>query len=97
MWSRTDPQGASQWLALQPEGEARQAAVRSFVTEVAWKNPELAVPWVQTLADETQRNNAIQNVARQWMQIDAAKARAWLETTSLPEAQKDLLLKGDAH
>jgi len=45
------------------------------------------------LTDVFDRNNAIENVAITWLQTDPASAKAWLATTSLPDDQKQQLLK----
>jgi hypothetical protein len=63
------------------------------VNNVAEENPEMALPWVKALTDENLRNGAIENIARSWLQIDPAKATAWLNQTSLPEDRKTELLK----
>ena len=51
----------------------------------------MAAPWTETLTDPNQRNNAIENVARNWLRTDPAAATKWLNATSLPQEQKQQL------
>jgi hypothetical protein len=44
------------------------------------------------LTDQNQRNNAIENIARNWLRTDPTAAEKWLVNTSLPKQQKQNLL-----
>jgi hypothetical protein len=76
-----------------PDDKAKQSATQSFVNNISYQYPAIAAPWAATLSDPNQRNNAIENVARNWLQSDTAAAKDWLSTTSLPDDRKARLLQ----
>ena len=59
--------------------------MQTYVNNTSGQYPDMAAPFAAALTDETQRNNAIQNVARQWLRTDPTPATTWLQSTSLPE------------
>ena len=77
-WARNDPQGAGQWLATLPADKSRERAAQSYVSQLSYEYPEMAAPWVNAISDPNQRNFAIENVARQWLQADSKAAATWL-------------------
>jgi len=91
-WAHSDPARASEWLSGLPENKTRQNLAQTFVAYLGYDRPELAAPWATSLADADERNKAIQQVAASWLQTDADSAKAWLATTSLPDALKQMLL-----
>ena len=91
-WAQNDPAAAGQWLAALPEDSAKQSAEQSYVNNLSWQYPDMAAPVALALTDENQRNNAIQNIARNWLRSDPTAAANWLQTTALPENQKQSLL-----
>ena len=92
-WAQNDPSGASEWLATFPAGKDQDQAVQNFVNQTSWQFPEIAASWVGKIKEEQQRNFAIENVARQWLEFDTSAAQNWLAQTSLPEERKAMLLK----
>ena len=58
----------------------------------AYDFPSLAAPFAQALADTEARAAAIENVARNWLRTDPAAAARWLNSTDLPEEQRQRLL-----
>ena len=75
-----------------PAGASREAAVQAYVSRISYSSPELAAPWAETLTDQNQRNNQIENVARHWLQADRPAAEAWLAKVNLPDDRKQRLL-----
>ena len=67
--------------------------MQSFISQTTWQFPELAAPWAVKIADATQRDFSIENVARQWLQVDPKSAEAWLAATPLSDERKQRLLK----
>ena len=67
--------------------------LQSFVSQISWQFPDLAAPLALQISDPNQRNSAIENVARQWLQVDPKSAEAWLGQTPLPDDRKARLLK----
>ena len=45
----------------------RDDAVNSFVGSISYSDPATAVAWAASITDERQRNNRMENAARNWM------------------------------
>jgi len=67
--------------------------VQNFVNNLAYRYPDIAAPWAETIPDSTQRNFAIQNVAQNWMRSDPTAATAWIQKLTLPDDVRARLLK----
>ncbi len=92
-WAHNYPAGAGQWLATLPAGKAQERAIQSYVSQLSYQYPEMAAPWAERIPDENQRLFSIENVARQWLEVDRRSAEAWLNNTSLPQDRKQRLLR----
>lgn len=92
-WSHNDPRAAGDWLASLPADKGQERAIQNYVNQISWQFPDIAAPFVDKLADPNQRNSAIENVARGWLQIDRKAAETWLAQTQLPDDRKQRLLK----
>jgi hypothetical protein len=55
-------------------------------------SPELAWFWAMKLADPKQRDQQLQNVARQWLGMDPDGARAKIQGSGLPADSVSKLL-----
>jgi hypothetical protein len=53
----------------------------------------MASGWVDSISDEKQKFTSIERVGRQWMRSDAAKAKEWINGTTLPDDWKKKLLE----
>ena len=67
--------------------------MQSFISATSWQFPELAAPWAVRIGDPNQRNSSIENVARQWLEVDPKAAEAWVAATTLPDDRKERLLR----
>lgn len=47
-WGRSDPAGASKWLATVPAGPSRDAGARALVNEIESTDTQMAAKWKQT-------------------------------------------------
>jgi hypothetical protein len=88
-----DPAGAGQWLAALPDDEGKQNVVQNYVNNISYQYPEMAAPWAEAMTDPQQRDQAMQNVPRQWMRTDSTSAKAWITKSSLPDDVKQRLMK----
>jgi len=80
-------------VGVLPDDSAKQSAMQSYVNSTSWQYPDLAAQFATTITDDHQRNNAINNIARNWLRTDPKPAAEWLNSTTLPQDQKDRLLK----
>ena len=95
-WAREDAEGAGEWLKSLPQGASRDAAVSAFASQTASDNPQMAMAWAQTVGDSAGRTDAMENVARGWLQTDPAAAKTWIKTSALPADAKASLLETPA-
>ena len=92
-WAQNDPVGSRKFLAGLPEGNARNSAVQSYVSQLSWQSPEFAAPYINQIADENQRFNSAQYLALNYKGNDSAGYAKWLTTLNLPEEKLKLLPK----
>ncbi len=72
--------------------EAQVKAAAACVSQTADTRPELAARWVASIADENQRFQQIETIARHWLKTDRLSVQAWLQRTALPVERIQLLL-----
>jgi hypothetical protein len=70
----------------------RDEAVASFSAIMAYENSSLALTWATTIADPKMRTDTEERIALEWMKQDPAGARAWIENSARPDAEKTRLL-----
>lgn len=91
LWAQNDPQAAGQWVG-RLGGGARDQAASIYSTVVAQRDPAAAMTWALSISDPSLRDLSIQQVASQWKERDPAAANAWIQNSSLGEAEKTRLL-----
>jgi hypothetical protein len=90
-WAYNDPYSAADWLKTLPADKSRERAITSFVDTISYQNPELAIPWVMALSDESERNSRMESSFPRWLQADENGAREWLAKSGLPAQLKEKL------
>ena len=76
-WTQQDYLAAGKWLASEPNGLIRTAAVRSYSVTVASYEPETAVQWAMTLPLGKERDATLRQIYQNWPLHDAAGAAAF--------------------
>lgn len=95
-WTRSDLVAAGEYLADLPSSGSRDVAVGSFASEVSSEAPEIAAEWAAWIQDETLRLNALESVARTWLQSEPDRATQWLSASSLPlESQEQVIAEAE--
>lgn len=61
-------------------------------TVIANDNPQNALNWAQSIADEKIRTTAVDRIVTSWMRRNPVDASAWIRSSSLPDAEKQRLL-----
>jgi hypothetical protein len=84
-WTRQDATAAGEYLTGMQASPARDAAVEEFSTNLARREPETAIQWAATIADESARTETLVQVAQSWYRQDQAATTQWLQTSGLPE------------
>jgi hypothetical protein len=90
-WAQQDPQAAGQWLASY-DGAGRDRAVSDFSSSVASKDPAAALTWAATISDPKLREPSEQRIAGYWLKQNPQAAAAWIQNSSMTEAEKARLL-----
>lgn len=80
-------EGASQWVATLPDGEAKGAAMRRVSEDFVRDDPAAAAAWAEGFADQGYAASAIGEIGDEWAERDPTSAVAWLETLPQGEAQ----------
>jgi hypothetical protein len=92
-WSQRDPEAASAWLAEQPSGTGKDLATKQFLEQASFIKPDVAWKLATAITDPWLQAVAIDKAAQMWMTKDPKTARAVIQSSSLPAAQKAALLK----
>lgn len=93
-WVREDPVNAADWLlSLFPPSGQTDAGVCALARAVMAKNPEPAATWSFTVTDRSLRWKLMEEIAARWGKTDRQQARLFIQSTDLPKATKNRLLK----
>jgi hypothetical protein len=60
-------------------------AAGSLARQLAMNDPAAAIKWVDTIQDDKIWQNTAQQIAWQWLRINAPAAKAWVAQSALPE------------
>ena len=91
IWAKQDAPAADDFLNSLG-GAMRDEAVGSFSISIAYEDSALALTWAATISDPSMRQKSEDVIASEWLKQDPAAARAWIQNSSLPEAEKARLL-----
>ena len=94
-WGEADPEAASAWVAAQPDGPTRDAAIQGFghAAVASKKDPEAGLEWTAAMSDQAARKNWLGMNVKQWAGYDAEAARAWVQSSPrLSDADREVLL-----
>ncbi len=91
-WAQVDSAGAAVWLQNLAPGRSRDSAIAGYVGTVADSDPQKATQWVAAIVDEKTRLSVMEWIARPWLRMDEAAARAWIEQSELSQETKQELL-----
>jgi hypothetical protein len=82
---------ASKYVESLPPGDSRDAGARAIAREVVRDDPQTAIAWASSIADVTEREDALVEVGRRYMREDRTGATAWLAQSGLSaEAQQQI-------
>ncbi|MGF1449402.1 MAG: hypothetical protein ACFB20_08305 [Opitutales bacterium] len=96
-YGAADPYGAMDWVDSLPQdgSHSRNMAVSMFSYNAWMVDPPEVLSRVETITNDGWRNQNLRNIARQWMEVDAASAKDWVSSSSLPDHYKQQLLGSD--
>jgi hypothetical protein len=86
-----DPQTVANWINTMA-GSTRDNALASFASAVTPQDPAIAASWVETIENPSIRRWSAWGLVDQWMRSDPEAAQAWIQNSSLTDAEKRFLL-----
>jgi hypothetical protein len=90
---RHDPMAASEWIASLDEGPARDASVKTLVSNISKTDPEAGFIWSETITDEDARTNSLRQTVQTWVKDDPDAAYAAVSDSKMAAAEKAPLLE----
>ena len=84
-WAFEYPQEAGNWVKSLPPGDARDSAVKAYVSVIDGMDAGVATQWAYSIQDPTMRIEATMETFQRWLRNDDGAAAEWLQNTDLPE------------
>ena len=81
--------GCTTWT----EGQGKDGALQQVASEWAGKDPVAASEWVMKLPEGKYKDELLNGVVAQWATREPENAKDWIEKSSLPQDEKDKLMK----
>ncbi len=92
-WAQQDQPAALAWLAAQPLGSARDAAIAGLLAHLEPLDPAVALQWAVAYANTAERIKATAAVLRRASQTEEKAVRSALKSSPLSEADKLAVLQ----
>ncbi|MEY2563221.1 MAG: hypothetical protein QOH88_1414 [Verrucomicrobiota bacterium] len=90
-WARREPEAVAGWInAL--SGNRRDEAIGAYSSTLSVRNPTVALTWATSISDEKLRDTSVHRIVTTWMYRSPREATAWIQSSTLPEAEKTRLL-----
>ena len=87
-WLDSDKNAAAAYLADLPSGPALDRPIEQYAYDIMQQNPELTMPWVESITDPRRRWKAITRVAAVWKEQNPAALAAYVEGAAFLNAQQ---------
>lgn len=84
-WAPEQPQLAGEWINALSPGNARDSAIKAYVSAIDGIDAGLATKWANQIQDPIERMNVVFGSFSRWLQSDKNAARNWVETVAIPE------------
>ncbi len=92
-WAERDPVAASEWAMTLPEDFLKGSALASVANQWAAKDPVAAYDVLMKLPEGKYKDELLNGVVALWATREPENAKYWIEKSSLPQDEKDKLLK----
>jgi len=91
-WSRRDRESAMAWmeeqLAADPQPAWLPILYAPYAQVLSLTSPVEAVAWTEHIADESEREDVIVSIVREWLSREPQAAESWLSESPLSEATR---------
>jgi hypothetical protein len=85
-WLESDPEAVTRWMAAEPPGPLRDAAVRGINPQLLRVDPGAALKWCLTVADPQERRIMCQTIYTEWSEATPEQAAAGFREEGLDPA-----------
>ncbi|MCB1204910.1 MAG: hypothetical protein KDN18_11670 [Verrucomicrobiae bacterium] len=89
--ARNDLEGSIEWAEGLPEGDIKENAFSSILSEWSRENPEEAVLYGLKIENDDRRRRSLGNALSQWAYQDAVEAMTWAVKNLEKEDQENLI------
>jgi hypothetical protein len=90
-WARNDSAAVGQWIDSLG-GAPRDDALSAYSSTLSMKDPARALTWVASISDEKIRDGSMQRILAGWLNRSPNEATAWIQNSTLSDAEKMRLL-----
>jgi len=87
-WAKRDHQEAAAWLNTQKPSASLNHSVSAFAKTLIPVEPESAMEWAETIADDTLRKGTTEYINNQWMRKDPKSWHYWMNQNARPSLPK---------
>ena len=87
-WLESDKNAAAAYLAELPSSPALDRPIEQYAYDIMQQDPELTMPWVESISDPRRRWKAITRVAAVWKEQNPAALAAYVEGAAFLNAQQ---------
>ena len=94
-WSKHDTGQSSAWLSNLPHDPTRWAATEGFVFSVFDTDPDAALSWARSIADQSKSLDVLRRAWKSWAQKNEASASDWLSNAPLSEQERAAVERGE--
>ena len=92
-WATRDTTSAAAWLQRQPAGKSKDEGLKVMARQIALEDHEAALAWANSISNIETRAAQTESLAREWLRLDPANAKKWINKASLPADLRQRLLQ----
>jgi hypothetical protein len=82
-WGKSDPTAAANYIKSIKPGELRDSGVAAYAAGLFQSNPDSALDWSVSIADQKTREGSIQQLFPHWYRSSPQVAQSWLNRSNL--------------
>lgn len=87
-WLPYAPEQAGAWVDKLPQGQVRDVGLIRVAEIVGREDPGAAILWAQRISSTPMRNDQLEHICRQWLEVDPTAAKQWISSSSFSAETK---------
>ena len=92
-WTSVDPGSAAKWIESLDEGEGKQNAIKSMLSQTTDTHPETVIEWALQVNNPETRLGFLRDAVTKIARLDPEAARQELRNTKFTDSERDQLKK----